>query len=246
MLLTCGLTDMLAQTPVQPAQALDTVTGRLGDQPGIKPVGPVVQPVQPGGQLGFISGASLAKPVMAALDLNKDGKVSKEEFMAAAEKFYKECDKDNAGKIDEKAMADNLTTYFMRKKKSGDVTIKPVPLPPVPVPPVEPGAQPPIEPVIKPILPPTVDRPNQGTKMAKGIIRRTGTDKMSKVSLERFKAAADTLFRECDMDKNGSLDEKEIAAGIDLLLPFGAVDPGVSPMVVPSTVPPVPPVPPGR
>src|SRR5262249_21703997 len=58
-----------------------------------------------------------------------------------------------------------------------------------------------------------------GALLAPAIAKRAGMEKNGNVTLDKLVAAAEALFQECDKDKNGSLDEKEIAAGIDLLSP---------------------------
>src|SRR5207253_929173 len=61
---------------------------------------------------GFGPGNFLARPLLEALDGNKDGKLSKDELSAGVKKFFKDCDKDNKGEIDEKALADGLNRIF--------------------------------------------------------------------------------------------------------------------------------------
>jgi Ca2+-binding EF-hand superfamily protein len=271
LVMTWGLADVSAQVPstapVQPG-GQPKVLPVQPIQPGVQPGNPGIQPggpnLQPGGgRIGLTPPANLAKPVMTFLDVNKDGKVSKEEFMAAVEKFFKDCDKGNTGKIDEKAIAEELNKLFPQVKvgprppvikpvnpgvQPGGPAIQPVP---VPNPGVQPGGQavpPQIQPGVRPQ--PTIVRIGQGNMMARAIVKRTGTDKENKVTLERFKVAADRLFRECDKDNNGSLDEKEIAFGIEQLMipaPIGGnpvVNPGFGPAPPPGV--PVPPAPPGR
>lgn len=57
---------------------------------------------------GFGPGGFLAKPLLTALDTDKDGKVSKDELRAGVGKFFDDCDKEKKGKIDAKAIADGL------------------------------------------------------------------------------------------------------------------------------------------
>jgi enterochelin esterase-like enzyme len=70
--------------------------------------------VMPNGSLGgpgggaFGPGAFLAGAFVRAADTDKDGKVSLDEMVDAAKKFFKECDKDNRGTIDEKQIAEGI------------------------------------------------------------------------------------------------------------------------------------------
>src|SRR5262245_33097294 len=61
---------------------------------------------------GFVQGPTAAATLAGALvkraDANKDGKVSREEFMTAAEAIFQELDKDKTGKVDEKQLAEAL------------------------------------------------------------------------------------------------------------------------------------------
>lgn len=61
-----------------------------------------------GGQGGMGPGNFMAKPLLEALDADKDGKLSKEELLAGAVKFFKECDKGKTGSITENALADGI------------------------------------------------------------------------------------------------------------------------------------------
>jgi enterochelin esterase-like enzyme len=54
------------------------------------------------------AGAALAAALVKRADSDKDGKVSQEEFMAAAEELFKEIDKDKTGKVDEKQLAEAI------------------------------------------------------------------------------------------------------------------------------------------
>jgi enterochelin esterase-like enzyme len=58
---------------------------------------------------GYVRGPgpaeALASAIVKRADTDKDGKISREEFLAAAEALYKEIDKDKTGKVDEKQLA---------------------------------------------------------------------------------------------------------------------------------------------
>ncbi len=132
-------------------------------------------------------GDGLAKPLLEALDADRDGKVTKAEVLAGVKKFFADCDKDRKGTLDEKALADGLNRLF--------------PAPPGFGAPGGPGGFGP------------------GSMLAGVILRRADTNKDSKVTLEELTAAAEAVFAECDKDKKGFLDEKGIAAGINLIFP---------------------------
>jgi spore coat protein H len=149
----------------------------------------------PGGPKGGFGpkggpGMFMAKPLLMFLDTDKDGKVSKDEWMAAAKKFFNDCDKDKAGKLDDKALAEGLNKLF----------------------PPPPGFGPPKKEGPKGGFGP-------GQALAGSIMKRADTNKDGKVSLDEFVAAAEILFMECDKDKKGKLDEPALAAGINMLFP---------------------------
>jgi enterochelin esterase-like enzyme len=66
--------------------------------------------VMPNGRpgAGASTAAALAGALMKRADADKDGKLSREEFLAAAEALYKEIDKDNKGQVDEKQLAEAI------------------------------------------------------------------------------------------------------------------------------------------
>jgi hypothetical protein len=139
--------------------------------------------------------------LLEAVDGDRDGKATKDELVAGARKFFAECDKDRKGTLEEKVLADGLTRLLPRPPGFGP-----------------PGVGPGFPPRVGPVGPGGPPR-SPGATLATVIIKRAGTDRNGQVTLDAFVAAAEALFRECDKDKNGSLDEKEIAAGIELLLP---------------------------
>lgn len=57
---------------------------------------------------GFGPGSQLAKPLLDALDTNKDGKVSEEEMAEGMKRLFKQWDKDGNGLLDQKEIADGL------------------------------------------------------------------------------------------------------------------------------------------
>jgi enterochelin esterase-like enzyme len=61
----------------------------------------------PGGR-GPSPSAALAAAIMKRAQADKDGKISLEQFKAAAEALFKEIDKDKSGKVDEKQLADAI------------------------------------------------------------------------------------------------------------------------------------------
>jgi enterochelin esterase-like enzyme len=61
-----------------------------------------------GGPGGFGPGTFLAAAIVKQADTDKDGKVTLDEWLAAAKKFFKDCDKDNKGKLSEKQIADGI------------------------------------------------------------------------------------------------------------------------------------------
>jgi enterochelin esterase-like enzyme len=67
-----------------------------------------------------------------------------------------------------------------------------------------------------------------GALLAGAIVKRADADKDGKVTLDEFVAAARQLFEECDKDRKGTLDEKQLARAINLL---AAAQPSAPPRV---------------
>jgi spore coat protein CotH len=156
-------------------------------------------PGGPGGPGGFRMGNAFARPLLEALDADKDGKVKQEELVAGARKFFEDCDKEKKGTVEEKVFTDGLSRLFPRPPGFG--------------PPGKPPAGKP--PGGGPIMIPR----GPAALLAGAGTRRADADKDGKVTLAELLTAAEALFKEADKDKDGSLDEKEVAAGIDLLAP---------------------------
>ena len=171
----------------------------------------------PGGPGGFGLGNFMAKPILEALDTNKDDSLTPDELKAGIKKFFAESDTEKKGKLDEKALAAGLTRIW--------------PMPPGFGPrPGGPGGPPPGGPG-RPGGPPGGFGPggfNPGTFVASGIMRRADPDKKGTVTLDQLLKTADTLFSEVDKEKKGKLDEKTLATAINLLTapPPGAGPPG--------------------
>jgi enterochelin esterase-like enzyme len=57
-----------------------------------------------------------------------------------------------------------------------------------------------------------------GTTLAGSIMRAADTDKDGKVTLQELQAATERLFKECDKENKGAVDQKQLADGINRLL----------------------------
>jgi hypothetical protein len=67
---------------------------------------------QPGPPGGFRPGGFLAGPIVRRVDGNKDGRVTRDELMAGAEKLYDEFDKENSGSLDDATFSNLLNALF--------------------------------------------------------------------------------------------------------------------------------------
>ena len=99
---------------------MESVLAQLaGERKGFVPSGFGFGPPKggPGGPpKGFGPGALLAKPLLEAIDSGKDGKVSKEEAVAGAKQFFKDCDKDGTGFLNEELIAEGINRIVPRPK----------------------------------------------------------------------------------------------------------------------------------
>src|SRR5439155_8691364 len=69
-----------------------------------------------GGPKGvFGPGGFLTKPLLDALDTEKEGKLSKDQIAAAVEKFFAECDKDKQGTLSANAIAEGLNRLLPQR-----------------------------------------------------------------------------------------------------------------------------------
>jgi spore coat protein H len=156
----------------------------------------------------FGPGNFMAKGVLTNLDTNKDGKLSKDEFIAGVKKFFADCDEDKSGKLNEKALAEGLNLYFQ---------------PP-------PGFGPPG----KGKGPMMGFGPGNG--IAGNIMKRAEAGKDGTITLDKLIKVAESFFKEYDKENKGQLDEAAIAASINSLLmpppgfgPLGFGPPGFGP-----------------
>ncbi len=152
-------------------------------------------PGGPGGR-GFGPGSFLGRPLLEALDGDKDGKLTKDEVVAGVKKFFKDNSKPKKDAMDEAQLAEAINRIFPR-------------------PPGFPGGGPGGQPRFGP-----------GNFLAGAIVRRADADKDGKVTLEELLAAAEKLFKEADKDKNGKLDMTELQGAVTLLMPAPGGPPG--------------------
>ncbi len=155
---------------------------------------------------GFGIGNFWAKPVLATLDADKDGKVTLGELLAGVKKFFKDSDKNKKGFLDEKALVEGIGRLMPAPGGFG---------PPGGGPGGRPGGG-----------PGGFGGFGPGNTIASAIVKRADKDKDGKVTLDELIAAAESLFKEADKDKKGKLEEKEIVTAINLLSPPPAFNPG--------------------
>jgi Ca2+-binding EF-hand superfamily protein len=177
---------------------------------GFRPGGPG-GPGGPGRPGGFAPGSFLIKPLMEALDTDKDGKLSRAEVVAGARKLFSAADKDEKGALSEAQLAAGINDLLPRPPnfRGGP-----------------PGGNPPGGP---PGRGPGGFGPGgfgPGAFIAGNIVKRADKDKDGKVTRAELVAAAEAMFTEADKDRDGKLDEKELGAAIGQLFPTPQGRPG--------------------
>lgn len=207
------------------------------------------------GGFGFGPGGFLARPVLDAVDKDKDGKLSKEEMNAAVKTFFVKLDTDHKGELNQAALTEGINKLLPRPPGFGR--------PPAPAgapggpPPGKQAAGPPPRPPGSPGDPPAAGSPPSGPgkppagkapaappgppggrpafgppgglggMFARSLIEKAGKD--GKVNEERLSALAAKIFTEVDKDKDGKLDDKELGEALNKLMPrFGP--PGAPPV----------------
>ncbi len=88
--------------------AADAILDNLLAEKKIVPMVVVMPNGSLGGPGGPRAGNQLAGPLLKRADADKDGKMTREEFLAAAQKLFDEWDKDKKGSVDEKQLAEGL------------------------------------------------------------------------------------------------------------------------------------------
>jgi spore coat protein CotH len=184
-------------------------------------------PGGPGGRMAFGLGNLFTKPLLEALDLDKDSKLSKKELTAGIINFYNDCDKEKKGALNEQQISDGLNRILPRPGvafaapagPTGGAGSPPGGLgaPAEGAPPGGPAGGGPA---------PGGDGPGGGFRrfgpsnfLAGAIVRRADTSKDTKLTLDEMVSALDGLLKETDKDKDGKLDETELGAAIALLTP---------------------------
>jgi enterochelin esterase-like enzyme len=82
-----------------------------------KKIAPMIV-VMPNGStrpFGFAVGTAVAGALVKRADADKNGKVTEEEWIAAMKAFFKDCDKDGKGTLDEKQLADGINRIVGRQ-----------------------------------------------------------------------------------------------------------------------------------
>ena len=134
----------------------------------------------PGGPGGFVS-----KPLLAALDKDKDGKMSKAEWLDGIKQFFADSDPDHHGTLDEKQLAAGIQRIAPRPPGFGP-------------PPGENAER------------PAPDGFGPGVFIGRMVMERADKDQDNKLTLDEFVNEAGVAFDAIDGAKTGTLDERQI------------------------------------
>ncbi len=124
--------------------------------------------------------AALVKPLLQVADTDKDGKLSRDEWTAAAKRLFETFDSDNTKTIDLEILTARIAKLVATPKGAAAIPAG----------------------IIKSTL-----------------TKRVGVKSGAMVTQAAFEQAAAKAFDEFDRDRNGMLDEREIAAALEALLP---------------------------
>jgi hypothetical protein len=68
---------------------------------------------------------NLGRPLLAALDSDKDGKVTSAEMLAGSEKFLKDFDKNGDGALDEREIQSGVNSLLQQRPGAGPAGPRP-------------------------------------------------------------------------------------------------------------------------
>ncbi len=144
------------------------------------------------------SGNRLAKAILDFADINMNNVLTLNEIDAAGARLFKEAGGDDKSPVTEQQLSDTINRIMPAPQGFG-------------------GFKPP---------PPKGAGPGKG--IAAAILKNVGAAADKTVSREAFLDGAEMLFKHWDKDKNGCLDEKEIADGLSQFVPRPEFGPGIS------------------
>lgn len=151
-------------------------------------------------------GDMIAPPLMAEFDTDKDGKLSRREWLVLVQKVGAAADKETQGWFDEKALAAGLATMLPKPKDPP----KDAPKPP-------------------PFAGPMKDF-NPALFLAGNIAKRADADKNGKVTQDELTAVAEKLFDDFDRGKTGALAQPSFRDLLTELFPAPGFGPPPRPM----------------
>ncbi len=161
------------------------------------------------GRPAFGPAGFLTKPILEALDTDKNTRLTKDEVLAGLKKFLADSDKEKKGTLDAAQLGEAINRSL-------------------PQPQGFPGGPPgrgPGGPGPRGPGGPPGDRVavfGLGNVLADAVFRRADANKDGHATHGELVAAAEALFKEVDKDHDGKLDETELGAGVSLLMPVPA------------------------
>ncbi|HSU55307.1 MAG TPA: PQQ-binding-like beta-propeller repeat protein [Candidatus Dormibacteraeota bacterium] len=146
-----------------------------------------------GGRGGFGPGNMVAPRMLADGDIDKDQKLSKEEFVSLSGTWFDKLDSDKVGKLEKDKFSERITTLLPPPDGGSGG-------------PGAPGGQ--------------GGRGGRGGRfLGSGLFDATDGNKDGSLTRDEFKAAFTKWFGDWDTDKNGSLSEAELREGLNAVLP---------------------------